>query len=62
MKRSALFIAFFVLLHLLVIDLTFYAVTTGASNSIVALGLYNIVWLFIAALIGKHSYSESSSN
>lgn len=62
MKRLSSLIALFVLLHLLIIDLTFYIITAGVSDSIFALSAYNLVWLVIAAMVGKHTYEESSGN
>ena len=62
MKRLPSLIALFVLLHLLIIDLTFYIMTAGVSDSILALSAYNLVWLVIAIMVGKHTYEETRGN
>ncbi len=64
MKRTTLLMTISVVLHLVVIDLTFYLVSTNAliSGSIIPLGGYNLLWLFIAGTLGIHSYNESREN
>lgn len=62
MKRSTLHLEMAVILHLLVIDITFYSINSGASTQFYAIGAYNLVWLFIAIILGTYGYNESRSN
>lgn len=62
MKRSTLQLEMAVILHLLVIDITFYSINSGASTQFYAIGAYNLVWLFIAIMLGTYGYNESRSN
>lgn len=62
MKPTSLLITFTVLLHLFVIDLTFLFVTSGDSNSLFAIGSYNILWLLIAIIVGFHNYTPRRGN
>lgn len=62
MKRLSMLITLFVLLHLFVIDLTFYIITAGISDFILALSAYNVVWLIIAVMVARHSYEETRGN
>lgn len=61
MKRSALQLEMAVILHLLVIDITIYLIK-GPVTEYYALGVYNLLWLLIAIMIGTYKYNESRSN
>lgn len=62
MKRSTFQLEVAVILHLLVIDLTFYSINSGPDTGYYAIGAYNLVWLFIAIMLGTYGYNESRSN
>lgn len=58
MKRSSFILAFSVLVHLLVIDLTFYFITSGTIMGNPLLISYNLIWLCVALMIGSQIYTE----
>lgn len=60
MKRQALLVSFYVLMHLLIIDTTYIFLLLESINLSVELITYNIVWVFIAIAIGSYSYIESN--
>lgn len=62
MKRTHLLITLIVLLHLFVIDLTFYWITAGALNTILGISAYNVIWVLIAITIGTHSFNKTKGN
>lgn len=62
MKRSTLHLEMAVILHLLVIDITFYSINSSPGNDYYAIGAYNLVWILIAILLGTYGYNESRSN
>lgn len=62
MKSNSLLIAGVVLFHLFIIDLTFFTVNPIFSQGIVALTVYNLIWLFIAVSIGTKYFHETKRN
>lgn len=62
MKRSSILIAISALIHLLVIDLTFYLISSGTSNILFPLGIYNLIWLWITGTVISHSYNADRGN
>lgn len=62
MRRKLLLITFFVILHLLIIDITFWTISSGASVSMMAISLYNVIWLLITITIATQIYRERRGN
>lgn len=60
MKRSALFISFSVLVHLIIIDGLFYLITSSPNIEPSILISYNTIWLLIALGIISHNYYTQS--
>lgn len=62
MKRTTLHLEMAVILHLLVIDITFYSINSSPGTDFYAIGAYNLVWIGIAIMLGTFGYNESRSN
>ncbi|MCY2687557.1 hypothetical protein [Salinimicrobium sp. TH3] len=58
MKRLSSLIAFSSLLHLLIVDITFFLTASKAIEITLALILYNLVWLGMTINIVHHTYSK----
>lgn len=62
MKPTSQFLSLSVLVHLLVIDLTYYMLLSQITVDFVAILSYNIVWMAIALLIGSRVLSKTEDN
>lgn len=58
MKRTSLLLSLSILLHLSIINLTYYLMTPEIILNFIAVICYNIVWVIIALIIGRQIYSE----
>lgn len=57
MKRTSTLIALSTLFHLLVVDVTFFLISARAVEIVLALALYNLIWLWMLFIVVSYSYS-----
>ena len=57
MKRTSSLIALSTLFHLLVVDVTLFLNSTKEPGILVALALYNLIWLWMLFTVVNHTYS-----
>ena len=57
MKRTSSLITLSTLFHLLVVDVTFLLNSSREVGILVALALYNLIWLWMLFNVVNHTYS-----
>ena len=59
MKRQALLVSLYALIHLLIIDMIYIFLFLKSINPSFEIILYNIIWVLISIAVSNNSYLES---
>lgn len=59
MKRQALLVSLYAVIHLLIIDMIYIFLFLKSVNPSVEIIIYNIIWVLISIAVSNNSYLES---